>query len=366
MRLGIGGLRVELLTNNLDFLDYLDDMMKDSYKSERFVRFIKEFHEAWRAEKINNFDDGCFKIWGTVLIQDENMEIKNLLWDPIYSKINDFFETKNKMYLKEITEEDLVDLALYEGIGKVKYFMFMKLLFGDSNVKFDYKINSNNINNVNNIDINVEDNSETKPINIIDEVLDKSITSIYDSLETIKTHFESKVEEYYQQFNLEKEKNNNLELKLKNKEAQLVNLKLGFDSEKENNKEQIRDLLIDISDTYERKKEVEKELDQATEKINYLDNEIKNRINEIKNRDEIIKNIEQEVIVKNNEIKELKDREIEHVDEINRMKNIYENEISLLKNEIESHKKTIAEFSSLRGMVEHILDKFRKNTQSND
>ena len=84
------------------------------------------------------------------------------------------------LYLNEITEEDLIDLTLYEGIGKVKYFMLMKLLFGESNVRFDYKINSDNINNVNNISPNFKDKSEIKPINNTDEILDKSITSIYE------------------------------------------------------------------------------------------------------------------------------------------------------------------------------------------
>ena len=52
--------------------------------------------------------------------------------------------SSEKYFRNEITEEDLIDLTLYEGIGKVKYFMLMKLLFGESNVRFDYKINSDN------------------------------------------------------------------------------------------------------------------------------------------------------------------------------------------------------------------------------
>ena len=126
------------------------------------------------------------------------------------------------------------------------------------------------------------------------------------------------------------------------------NLKLEFESEKANNKEQIRDLLIDISDTYERKKEVEKELVQSIEKNNYLDNEIKKKINELLEKESIIINLQSELEIKNNEITELQNRELKYV------------------NEIEKHKQTITEFSSLKGMVEHILDKFRKNTQSND
>lgn len=332
----------------LNFIEYLNDVMNTNYKSERFIRFIKDFDDMWKEKKYMFPEDGIHRIWGTKLVVDDNMEIKKLLWDPFYLKINDFFESRNKQYLNEITEEDLIDLTLYEGIGKVKYFMLMKLLFGESNVRFDYKINSDNINNVNNISPNFKDKSEIKPINNTDEILDKSITSIYESLEDIKNHCALKAEEHSQQYSLEKEKNNDLETKLKTKEAELVNLKLEFESEKANNKEQIRDLLIDISDTYERKKEVEKELVQSIEKNNYLDNEIKKKINELLEKESIIINLQSELEIKNNEITELQNREIKYV------------------NEIEKHKQTITEFSSLKGMVEHILDKFRKNTQSND
>ena len=93
---------------------------------------------------------------------------------------------------------------------------------------------------------------------------------------------------------------------------------------------------------------VEKELVQSIEKNNYLDNEIKKKINELIEKESIIINLQNELEIKNNEITELKNRELKYV------------------NEIEKHKQTITEFSSLKGMVEHILDKFRKNTQSND
>lgn len=357
---------MEMLLNDLNFLEYLDEVMKDNYKSERYVRFVKEFHDEWKARGAIFIDDGFFRLWGTELTVDDNMEIMSLLSDPLFSKIKVFFEMKNIKYINEITEEDLVELLYYETIGKVKYLMFMKLLFADlSASKENTSLTIETFENS-----ETHDSSESDLIDIEnslgDEFLDKSVNSIYDSLEDIKGHIETQNKNMSKKIDFEKEKNINLSNKLINMESELHTIKNDFESERTRNKEQIRSLLTDLSDTYEKKKGVEAEIVQIKQKNDYLHNEIKKKIDELNKKENTIIYLQNELEIKNSEIIELQNTENRYVNEIHSTKIIYENEITLLKNEIDAYKKTITEFSSLRGMVEHILDKFRKNTQTND
>lgn len=340
---------MDTVLNGLSFLEVMNDILDSSYKSERIAKFIKEFDDHWRQSDYSVPDDGIHRIWGTELIVDDlNIEISEFLHDPMFSKIVNFFETKDKKIVKEINEDDLIDLLYCEGVGKVKYSTLMKMLFGDERL-----IESSNVEEaeiVSALDNTTE--ADTVCTLGLEQLLDNTLDEVNHILEETRQKLISK--------------NNDISLLLDRKDLELKHITEEYEKEKSKNASLDSDIKKHLYEVNEK----EQIISSLKDDLYWKDVELDNRKTEIehyktetdnykKETDRYRKEIEiykAEIDKYEKEIENYETQTEEYQEEIESQKE----EIDNLKEEIDVHKNTIAEFSSIKGIVDNILDKFRK------
>lgn len=115
----------ESLSNNIKELIVL--INKDPNMSDAYRKYITEFHYNWGSRQENNqitAEKGY--LWGSKVDVPGNLRIKDVFKDNLYNNVNKFFEENNIDIISDLSEEGLLDLMYYPGVG---YLRFMNILY---------------------------------------------------------------------------------------------------------------------------------------------------------------------------------------------------------------------------------------------
>lgn len=384
---------MENADNELNFLQTLDEIKNDAYKYERFVKYIREFHEEWEElDSKEEFYDRKKRLWGTEVKVNSKEKIDEIFVDLLYTNVIEFFDERNIMTIDDIHENHLLDLLYHEYIGAKKYLGFLEILFiKGSNDEFhineteelekqDKAIDiipeienktselRNVINKISNKKLsdnfNYADNMVYKigePTNIMDDImptneivsiLDNSVDIIIENYRAINEVVTKIRDENIKLINTIKDKDkiikDNLEIFNENTneyESDINELKEVALSEIEKCELEINNLKLDFSKIKDEKFLLEDQLDNFKEEKSQLQGEL-NRANQL--------NDEKDRII------ELINRELENVESIRNLEvQEYKSEVKSLKMDIEKYKSEINEFYSLKGLIDNILKKFK-------
>lgn len=260
----------------MTFLEVYKGILEDSYKKERYVKYIHDFHENWKNKENKSYSDQHQRLWDTQVKLDKEAEIALEFYSFLYSDIISFFEDRGKYKIGDINEEDLIDLLFYGNIGVKKYLPFIeKLLVGE-----DEKVSLGEQKEKEKDLIDISLKSEKDFYDLI-----KELEKIYkgneireSNLQLEKTELEDKILEYKEELNEKNKLIEDLEVE-KNKEIRILELKIG-EIEEENIRSKNRIILLE-----ETSKELEKE---AEEKINSLEEELIMKEQKILKQEELI------------------------------------------------------------------------------
>lgn len=203
--------------NNIHSFIY--DINKDKNKKENWTRYILEFHKQWIEQNMDlPLRSNSKYIWGGKVLIDPDLEIADVFEEGMDKVIVRFFDAKGKNLIREIEEEDLIQIVF---LNNLNFFDFKriinKLLLGNENIG--------------NIEVakNVE-KIEDEPLNLAST----SINNIKNELNTFKNildYYETTIIQLNQTIDAKDEiisyqENtiNNLEEKLKENEESLKEL----------------------------------------------------------------------------------------------------------------------------------------------
>lgn len=413
--------------NDLSIIERIEEITNDRYKYERFVKYIREFDEAWdSSNRKENYNDGKNRLWGTQVKINPIVKISDVLNDPLYTNVNEFFESRDINLIGEISENDLVDLLYHEFIGAKKYLSLLNvLLIEGSDIEPDEhtivgkEVDENKrnapppplvtskseirnlimgISNKNNSKETVEDervvdeeslDEETYFFNEIDNLmptdeirnmLNESIDNIVEKYGLAVTYVERLRLENSNLINAIKKKDNIIRTnrekyanQIKDQENTIEKMEEGYILEKEKFEIRANDFETSINSLNKEKSFLEVQLSNYEEQFTNMEFEL-NRANEslgfrdtlLEDRDKTIENKNRAIEEKDKVIESI-NRELENTEHIRRTEiEEYKAEIESLKMEIEEQKKTIHEFSSLKGMVDNILKRFKSTEKIND
>ena len=402
---------------DVSIIKTLEEIYNDRYKYERFVKYILEFNDSWRELKSSN--DGSQaegKLWGSEIRVNPKFTINDVLDNPLYSNIIEFFNLRDLKYIGQIRENDLIELIYHENIGAKKYLGFLDILFVQgSNIEsyesdLEAEIEGEDIMKKSIIqiynDLKLADEKElfmnaTDDFNLSDEnnnikdgntkqndlyqveeivsdvdlrrILDESINTIIDNygmavrnIESLKSENSKLVKEVSILDNRLNDNHNKYREQINKYEIALRELKDLYTVEKENYKNKVDDLDLSLKSIKKEKIFLEVQLENHEEQLSRIQSELSDVNMLLKDKEKTIEFRNQDIEYKNIEIED-KTKLItslkEELDDLTRLKEKestnFKNEIIKLKAEIEDNKKTITELSSLKGIVDSILKRFK-------
>ena len=402
---------------DVSIIKTLEEIYNDRYKYERFVKYILEFNDSWRELKSSN--DGSQaegKLWGSEIRVNPKFTINDVLDNPLYSNIIEFFNLRDLKYIGQIRENDLIELIYHENIGAKKYLGFLDILFVQgSNIEsyesdLEAEIEGEDIMKKSIIqiynDLKLADEKElfmnaTDDFNLSDEnnnikdgntkqndlyqveeivsdvdlrrILDESINTIIDNygmavrnIESLKSENSKLVKEVSILDNRLNDNHNKYHEQINKYEIALRELKDLYTVEKENYKNKVDDLDLSLKSIKKEKIFLEVQLENHEEQLSRIQSELSDVNMLLKDKEKTIEFRNQDIEYKNIEIED-KTKLItslkEELDDLTRLKEKestnFKNEIIKLKAEIEDNKKTITELSSLKGIVDSILKRFK-------
>ncbi len=178
------------LPGDIQKLIYIIDNSED--KKENWTKYIIEFHEVWIKHEKNipiKFE-GKY-IWGKKVLIDPNASIVEIFNKDRNKNIVEFFDRKNKVFINEITEEDLIQIIFQKNFKFIDFKRIINKLFTKNEII---------------------KNKMTKDEITGDEItnlVDRSINNIKGELDIFKTimdHYDSTVAQLNQEISLKDEK----------------------------------------------------------------------------------------------------------------------------------------------------------------
>lgn len=223
----------------------VNDINNDSYKKDRWTRYIVDFHEQWKKDdkdkvSINVLNEDRKYIWGKLVVLDSDDKIEDIFKEGIDNITVKFFTQKNKNLIKDIKENDLIKLMYQSNFGFIRFKRMIDVLF-----KIDRK-NSKIVKNEKNQHLNYEtdligdiknrsnDFSQSKNVdfrkdsNLIKSKIKRSMKNITNGLESfdeIVDNYESYIVELKNEVNIKEKEIEIKEREVKTKDKEIGELK---------------------------------------------------------------------------------------------------------------------------------------------
>ncbi|WP_409228473.1 hypothetical protein [Gudongella sp. SC589] len=344
-------------SNSTTIMDILIKFDNGTYNPERYIKYINDLYET-RTQIFISEDSVSdhFMLWGSQVVIDKDKEINRLLTDYIFVTVVDFFHGKDIYKVGEITEESLVELMFATNVGMKKFLPLLYILFTGENP------------------LDFENRSKEEQ----DEISRKIVA--FEIME-IETNDEESIENELETMNydLDHEETESDEIKKDHDEEVLVdknsNLAEGITEEHElvlppNSDEalksygEFRDIIDKMSsyilDSYSQSiSEVEKLKSlnsDLSEEISESHEEYRIKTEEYLSEIDTLRDIIHE---KDLLITDLREKIKSITVELEEHKRDYDLEVKSQKDEIDNLKRTIEDFSSIKGMVDNILKRFK-------
>lgn len=116
------------LSEDIQKLIYIIDNNED--KKRNWTKYILEFHEVWLKHKKNIPIklEGKY-IWGKKVLIDPNASILEIFNEDRDKNILEFFDRKNKIFINEIMEEDLIQIIFQKNFKFIDFKRIINKLF---------------------------------------------------------------------------------------------------------------------------------------------------------------------------------------------------------------------------------------------
>lgn len=189
------------------------DINKNENKRDNWRKHIIEFHRAWiEQDRSFSLQSKGKYIWGEKVLVDPNKKITDVFNKDIEKTVVSFFTAKNKKFIREIEEEDIIQIAFLNNFDFIDFRRVINKLF----IKKE----------------SVENNKTTEEniINLADESI-KNINKELNTFKNILDYYESTIIQLNQDINsknktIKSQENiiNHLDKKLKENEEALNEL----------------------------------------------------------------------------------------------------------------------------------------------
>jgi hypothetical protein len=344
-------------SNTTTIMDLLIKFDNGTYNPERYIKYINDLYETRKQYFISEDSiNDHFMLWGSQVVIDKDKEINRLLTDYIFTTVVDFFNRKDIYKIGDITEESLVELMFAANVGMKKYLPLLYILFTGENP------------------LDFENRSKEEQ----DEISRKIVAS---EIMEIETNDEESIEYELEAMNydLDHEETESEEIKIDHDEEVLVDenshLAEGITGEHEpvlspNSDEalksngEFRDIVNTMSsyilDIYSKSiSEVEnlKRLNSdLSEEISESHEKYGKMVEEYSSEIETLRDI---ILKKDMLIADQREKIESIIFELDENKRKHDLVVKSLQEEIHNLKRTIEDFSSIKGMVDNILKRFK-------
>lgn len=178
------------LSEDIQKLIYIIDNNED--KKRNWTKYILEFHEVWLKHKKNIPIklEGKY-IWGKKVLIDPNASILEIFNEDTDKNILEFFDRKNKNFINEIMEEDLIQIIFQKNFKFIDFKRIINKLFTKNEI----------------IKNKMTEDEITR--DEITNLVDKSINNIKGELDIFKTimdHYDSTVAQLNREISLRDER----------------------------------------------------------------------------------------------------------------------------------------------------------------
>lgn len=178
------------LSEDIQKLIYIIDNNED--KKRNWTKYILEFHEVWLKHKKNIPIklEGKY-IWGKKVLIDPNASILDIFNEDRDKNILEFFDRKNKIFINEIMEEDLIQIIFQKNFKFIDFKRIINKLFTKNEI------------------IKNKMTEEEITRDEITNLVDRSINNIKGELDIFKTimnHYDSIAAQLNQEISLRDER----------------------------------------------------------------------------------------------------------------------------------------------------------------
>lgn len=161
----------ENLTLDIQKLVYI--LNNDEVKKNNWTKYIIEFHKSWlkHGDNISLKADGKY-IWGKRILIDLNKIIGEVFDEYKDKNIVEFFNGKNKIFIKEIEEEDLLQIAFQNNLKFMDFKRIINKLFTKDEVQ-DIETTKGEINKDEIVDLAYKSiNNIKNELNVFKDIID--------------------------------------------------------------------------------------------------------------------------------------------------------------------------------------------------
>ncbi len=210
-------IQVKQEIDNIHSLIY--NISKDKNKRKNWTRYILEFHKQWLEQNkgLPLRSNGKY-IWGEKVLIDPDLEIADVFGENMDKIIVRFFNVKAKNLVREIEEEDLIQIAF---LNNLKFIDFKRII----NKLFLKNEDTENIEVIKNVE-KVKDEPLKLASNSINSIKNELNTfkNILDYYETTITQLNQTIDDKNETITYKENTINGLEEKLKENEEFLKEL----------------------------------------------------------------------------------------------------------------------------------------------
>ena len=210
-------IQVKQEIDNIHSLIY--NISKDKNKRKNWTRYILEFHKQWLEQNkgLPLRSNGKY-IWGEKVLIDPDLEIADVFGENMDKIIVRFFNVKAKNLVREIEEEDLIQIAF---LNNLKFIDFKRII----NKLFLKNEDTENIEVIKNVE-KVKDEPLKLASNSINSIKNELNTfkNILDYYETTITQLNQTIDDKNETITYKENTINGLEEKLKENEESLKEL----------------------------------------------------------------------------------------------------------------------------------------------